>query len=71
VDRPLSLSESIDGHVTKTKYTTEGLVATYHAVEKEGLDAFNVKEVDPVYTDAMWRIVESLAFFNVHVELVY
>jgi hypothetical protein len=65
VDGPLPLPECTDGHVTKTRHTTAGTVAHYHAVEKEGPDAFDAKEVDPVYTDGMWRAVESPQFFNI------
>jgi hypothetical protein len=57
--------ECTDGHVTKTRHTTAGTVAHYHVVEKEGPDAFDAKEVDPVYTGEMWRAVESPQFFNI------
>lgn len=65
VDGPLPLPECTDGHVTKTRHTTAGTVAHYHVTEKEGPDAFDAKEVDPVYTDGMWRAVESPEFFNI------
>jgi len=65
VNRPLPLPECTDGHVTKTRQTTAGTVAHYHVTEKEGLHAFDAKEVDPVYTDRIWRAVESPEFFNI------
>lgn len=63
-DGPSPSPEPTDGHVTKTRTTTAGTVAHYHITEKEGPDAFDPKEVDPVYTDRIWQAVESREFFN-------
>jgi len=65
VDGPFPLPECTDGHVTKTRKTTAGTVAHYHVTEKEGPDEFDAKEVDPVYTDGMWRALESPELFNI------
>jgi hypothetical protein len=46
VDGPLPLPECADGHVTKTRQTTAGMVAQCQAVEKEVPGAFDAKEVD-------------------------
>ncbi|KAI0426628.1 hypothetical protein F5Y09DRAFT_318445 [Xylaria sp. FL1042] len=42
-----------DGHVTKTRQTSGGTVAHYHATTEDGIDAFNPKEVPLPYTNAM------------------
>lgn len=65
LDEPLPLPECTDGHVLKTRKTTTGSVENFHFTTKDGPDAFNPKEVDPMYTDRMWQAVELPGFFNV------
>jgi hypothetical protein len=48
-----NLPECTDRHVTKTRQTSGGTVAHYHATTEDGIDAFNPKEVPHLYTDAM------------------
>lgn len=56
--------ECTDGHVTRTRQTTAGTVAHYHAVEESGPDAFDPDEVPLVYTDAMWAAAKSENFWT-------
>lgn len=59
-DAPLIMTDS---HVTKTRQTTGGTVAVYHAtVTSNGVDAFDPKEVSPAYTEKMWAAVEAGTF---------
>jgi hypothetical protein len=52
-----------DSHVTKTRQTTGGTVAVYHAtVTSKGVDAFNPKEISPVYIEKMWAAVKTGTF---------
>ncbi|KAK3358515.1 hypothetical protein B0T24DRAFT_124612 [Lasiosphaeria ovina] len=57
------LPECTDGHVTKTRQTTGGTVAHYHKTTEDGIDAFNEKEVAPLYTNAMWSAAKSGEFW--------
>jgi len=63
-NRPSPLPECTDGHVTKTKQTTGGTVAVYHKTEEDGPDAFDPREVDPLYTNRMWDALKSQDFFT-------
>jgi hypothetical protein len=65
VDAPLPLPECTDGHVTKTRQTTAGTVAHYHATEEDGPDAFNPRELDVMYTDRLWHAVGVQGIFDV------
>jgi hypothetical protein len=51
-----------DGHVTQTKQTTGGTVATHHTTTRYGDYAFDPQEVSPVYTDRMWMAAEATQF---------
>lgn len=62
---PLPLPECTDGHITKTKQTTTGTVVHFHITAEDGPDAFNPREVDPMYTNKMWQALELPGFFNV------
>ncbi|CAG9954309.1 unnamed protein product [Clonostachys rosea f. rosea IK726] len=57
--------ECTDGHVTKTRQTSGGTVAHYHDTTEDGIDAFNEKEVPPLYTSAMWNAAKSGEFWAV------
>lgn len=50
--------EPTDGHVTKTKQTAGGTVATHHVTQRYGEYAFNALEIAPAYTERMWAAVE-------------
>lgn len=65
VNGPFSLPECTDGHVTHTKHTSGGTVATWHETTEDGADAIDAKEVDPVYVEGMWNAVKSGEFFNI------
>ncbi|KAG8530622.1 uncharacterized protein KY384_004660 [Bacidia gigantensis] len=58
--------ECTDGHVTKTRRTKGGSVAHYHSTTKNGIDAFNPKEVPLPYTNAMWATSQSENFWAVN-----
>ncbi|KAL8940547.1 MAG: hypothetical protein Q9211_002230 [Gyalolechia sp. 1 TL-2023] len=61
--------EDQDQHVTQTRQTTAGTVATYHRVTKGGKSAFNPKEIPLVYTDTMWATAELKSFGAVNEEV--
>jgi len=54
--------QSSDTHVTKTRQTTGGTVATYHDVVQSGDHSFDPREISPAYTEQMWAAVETTAF---------
>ncbi|KAI4136670.1 MAG: hypothetical protein L6R39_007673 [Caloplaca ligustica] len=58
-----------DQHVTQTRQTTGGTVATYHKVTQRGKHAFNPEEVPLLYTDAMWATAQSKGFWAVNEEV--
>lgn len=62
---PLPFPECTDGHITKTRQTTTGTIVNFHIIEEDGPDAFDPKEVDPMYTDRMWQAVKLPGFFNI------
>ncbi|KAF2415890.1 hypothetical protein EJ08DRAFT_739687 [Tothia fuscella] len=55
--------EPTDRHVTQTRKTAGGTVATYHKITEAGIDTFDPKEISPWFTNPMWAAAKSDDFW--------
>lgn len=61
-----SKPQVLDSHVTQTRQTSGGTVATYYKVTQDGVHAFDPQEIPKWYTKSMWASAESKIFRAVH-----